>query len=76
MKAFNRKTASMLLGISVETLDRNRKAGKLQSRKIGSRIVIMESDLIAFLDANVTTSTGISSNADELETETKTGGEK
>ena len=76
MKIFNRNNAAKLLGISVQTLDRSRKTGKLLSRRIGSRIVIMEDDLFTFLDASITTSAGMASNADALETETKTGGGK
>ena len=47
-KLFDRKEAAKYLRISVETLDRHRKSGKLRFLKIGDRILLRESDLIAF----------------------------
>jgi len=47
---FNKKSAAKVLGISVETLDRYRKMGKLPYRQIGDRVIFTESDLATFLD--------------------------
>ena len=50
-KIFNRREAAKFLGISVESIDRNRKSGKLRFRKVGDRVLILESDLVIFLDS-------------------------
>lgn len=47
---YNKSSAARALGISVETLDRFRRSGKLPYRRIGDRILFTESDLSAFLD--------------------------
>ena len=49
-KVYSRKEAAKILGISVETVDRCRKSGKLPFHKIGDRIVFTESDLTTFLN--------------------------
>ena len=43
--------AAKILKISVETLNRNLKSGRLPHRKIGSRVLFTETDLDAFLNA-------------------------
>jgi excisionase family DNA binding protein len=48
---YNKKTASKALGISVETLDRYKKMGKLPFHQIGARVLFTESDLTSFLEA-------------------------
>ena len=48
---YNKKNAAKALCVSVETLDRYKKAGKLPFRQIGDRVVFTESDLAAFLDS-------------------------
>ena len=47
---YNKKTAAKYLNISVETLDRYKKLGKLPFRQIGDRVLFTETDLHAFLD--------------------------
>lgn len=46
---YNRKTFAKMLGVSVETLDRYKKAGKLPHHIIGDRILFTDSDLTDFL---------------------------
>ena len=67
MTVFNKSTAAKALGISVETIDRYRKNGKLPHRKIGDRIIFTESDLTHFLDACAVPSTNMLSNREKLE---------
>ena len=50
-KMFNRNEASKILRISVASLDRLRRQGKLTCRKIMGRIFFAECDLIAFLNS-------------------------
>jgi excisionase family DNA binding protein len=50
-EVFSKKQAAAFLKVSVETVNRNLKSGKLPYRKIGKRVVFTESDLAAFLDA-------------------------
>ena len=56
---YTRKEAAEILRISVETLDRYRKRGKLTSRKIGRCVLFKESDLIDFLDACAVPATAV-----------------
>jgi hypothetical protein len=56
---YNKKSAAKFLGISTETLDRQKKAGKLPYRQIGDRIIFLEADLLAFLDACAVPATAI-----------------
>ena len=49
VNVFSRKDTAKILGVSVETIDRLRKEGKLPYHKIGDRIVFTESDIAAFL---------------------------
>lgn len=72
---FDRNSLAQELKLSVETIDRNRKSGKLPCRKIGDRILFTESDLNTFLDlCAATPSTVRSSNTGEQKT--TIGGEK
>ena len=48
---YNKENAAKALDISVETLDRLRKSGKLPYHQIRGRIVFTEDDINAFLDA-------------------------
>lgn len=48
---YNKANAAKALGVSVETIDRYRKNGKLPYRQIGDRIIFTENDLTNFLDA-------------------------
>jgi predicted site-specific integrase-resolvase len=63
---YNKKTAAKFLGISTETLDRQKRAGKLPYRQIGDRIVFMESDLLAFLDACAVPATAVPTDREKL----------
>jgi excisionase family DNA binding protein len=48
---YNKKAASKALGISVETLDRYKKMGKLPFHQIGTRVLFTENDLTSFLES-------------------------
>jgi excisionase family DNA binding protein len=48
---YNKTEAAKKLKISIETINRNLKSGKLPYRKIGQRVIFTESDLTAFLEA-------------------------
>jgi len=48
---FNKRGAAKALNVSIETIDKYRKNGKLPYRLIGSRVVFCESDLNALLQA-------------------------
>jgi len=48
---FNKRGAAKALGVSVETLDRYKKNGRLPFHQIGNRIVYTENDLTAFLES-------------------------
>jgi len=54
---YNKKNAAQALGISVETLDRYKKNGKLPFHQIGDRILFTENDLNTFIDACAVSST-------------------
>jgi len=47
---YRKPEAARALKISVETLDRYRKMGKLPYRQIGDRVIFTESDLATFLE--------------------------
>ena len=47
---YNKKEFAKTIGISVDTVNRYLKNGKLPHRKIGDRVVFTEGDLKAFLD--------------------------
>ena len=47
----NRQQAGDYLGLSVQTIDRLRKAGHLPARKIGRRVLIRTADLDALIAA-------------------------
>jgi len=47
---YDKKSASKALKISVETIDRLRKTGKLPYHRIGDRILFTEADLTSFLE--------------------------
>jgi len=48
---YNKKSFAKALGVSVETIDRYRKAGKLPHHRIGDRVIFTDGDLIAFLES-------------------------
>ena len=48
---YNKRGAAKALNVSIETIDKYRKNGKLPYRLIGSRVVFCESDLNALLEA-------------------------
>jgi excisionase family DNA binding protein len=50
LNIFNKSSAAKALNISVETLDRYTKSGKVPHRRIGNRVLFTECDLITFLD--------------------------
>ena len=47
---FTKREATKVLKISVETVDRARKAGKLPFRLVGDRVIFTESDLSVFIE--------------------------
>jgi predicted site-specific integrase-resolvase len=47
---YSKKDAAKALNISVETLDRYKKLGKVPYHQIGDRVVFTENDLVAFLE--------------------------
>jgi DNA-binding transcriptional MerR regulator len=71
---YNKKSFARTLGISIETIDRYRKAGKLPHHKIGDRVIFTESDLLAFLDICAIPATNIPSVRERLEMAKATGG--
>jgi len=74
---FTRKSLAHDLKLSVSTIDRNRKTGKLPCHNAGDRIFFTEDDRDTFINACISTiSTTSPSNTSEQETETTTGGEK
>jgi len=76
INVFCKKKSATLLKISVETLDRYRKSGKLAYRQIGDRILFTENDLIAFLEACVVPATAIPTAREKTEMAKAAGGEK
>ena len=50
LTVYSKKDAAKKLGISVATLDRFKRLGKVPCRQIGDRVIFEESDLVAFLD--------------------------
>jgi predicted site-specific integrase-resolvase len=52
----NKKDAAKILGISIVTLDRLRKSGKLSYRKIGSFIKFTPGDIDEFIKKSVVNS--------------------
>ena len=48
---YNKKCAAKALNISVETLNRYTKNGKIPHRRIGDRVLYCESDLNSFIDS-------------------------
>ena len=65
---FDKKSAAKTLGISLNTLNRYKKLGKIPYRKIGDRVVFTESDLTAFLDNCAVPATAALSDREKLET--------
>jgi excisionase family DNA binding protein len=57
LELLNKKQAATELGVSTVTLDRLRKSGRLQFRKIGSQIRFLPEDLDAFIANSLTTET-------------------
>ena len=62
-----RKEAAKLLKISVETIDRYRKNGKLPYRQIGKRIIFTDNDLNALLNVCAVSATAIPTDREKLE---------
>jgi len=56
---FNKRGAAQALGVSVETLDRYKKNGRLPFHQIGNRIVYTENDLSTFLESCAIPATAI-----------------
>jgi len=50
-KIFTKKEAAQALCISIETLDKYRRQGKISFRMIGDRILFTERDLIDFIES-------------------------
>jgi excisionase family DNA binding protein len=48
---YNKKSFAKVLGVSVETIDRYRKAGKLPHHRIGDRVIFTDGDLLVFLES-------------------------
>ena len=71
---YNKTDAAKMLGISVETLDRYWKNGKLSYRKIGDRKLFSESDLTAFVDACAVPATVPPTDREKLEMAKAVGG--
>jgi excisionase family DNA binding protein len=71
---YNKKNAAKVLNVSVETLDRYAKKGKLPHHKIGDRVIYTESDLIAFLDACAIPSTVLPTDREQREMQKAAGG--
>ena len=72
---YNKTAAAKYLGISTETLDRQKKAGKIPYRQIGKRVVFLESDLLAFLDACAVPATAAPSGREKLEAAKRASGQ-
>ena len=51
MQVYSRESAAQVLGVSLESIDLNRKKGKLSYRKVGRRILFTEKDLSSFLES-------------------------
>ena len=64
---YDKKAAAKFLCISIETLDRHRKNGKLPYHKIGDRIVFTETDLTEFLKKCENSATDDPSDREKLE---------
>ena len=67
INVFNKKAAAKILGISIETLDRYRKNGKLPHRKIGDRILFTEKDLTDFIETCAVPATAVPTDREKLE---------
>lgn len=50
---FTRKTASKFLGLSISSLDRFRKSGKLSYYRFGKKVLFLEDNLTTFREAYV-----------------------
>jgi len=61
LTVYSRETAAETLGISVDTIDRYKKMGKMPWRQIGDRVVFTESDLMEFLDSCAVPATSLPS---------------
>jgi predicted site-specific integrase-resolvase len=71
---FDKRSAAQALGISIETIDKYRKRGKLPFRQIGDRIIFTEGDLTAFLDLCAVPATVIPTKREKLEMVKAAGG--
>jgi hypothetical protein len=49
---FSRKTAALFLGLSIPSIDRYKRRGKLSYYKIGKRVLFSENNLTSFRDAH------------------------
>jgi excisionase family DNA binding protein len=50
-RPYTRDEAAMLLGLSVETLDKYRRLKKMPHHKVGDRVLYTEGDISLFLEA-------------------------
>ena len=64
---FNKKAAAKALNISVVTLNRYTKNGRIPHRRIGDRVLYCESDLNAFIDACLIPASDIPSSREKHE---------
>jgi excisionase family DNA binding protein len=71
VKVFNKKEAAKALNISVETLNRYKKAGKLPFHQIGDRVVFTENDLLTFLETCAVPATACRAELDRKKLEKK-----
>ena len=63
---YNKRNAAKVLGISLETLNRYKKMGKVPFRQIGDRVLFNESDLIAFLENCAISATAMPTEREKL----------
>ena len=71
---FNKMQAAEHLGISLSTLNRLKKGGKMPHHKIGDRIVFTEEDIEAFLDSCGVAASSPMSEREKLEAAKREGG--
>jgi excisionase family DNA binding protein len=64
---YNKKNAAKALNISVETLDRYKKLGKMPYHQVGDRVIFTEDDLAAFLENCAVPATILPTSREKLE---------
>jgi hypothetical protein len=73
-ETFDRKTASIFLGISIASIDRNRGNGKLSFYKFGKRVLFAKAHLTAIQDLCSVLATVTPASGEKLETAKTDGG--